>query len=63
MRADVVSLNGRVDDVSAQVRKTDAALKGTIFAEAGDDRMASVKKGSRTSAPPLLDTAFHRASA
>jgi len=43
-------------------RKTDAALNGTVFNDAGEDRVATTKSDA-TGSIPLLDTAYSRRSA
>lgn len=58
---DVEALNGRVDTVSTQVTKTEAALNGTVYNEAGGDAPEPTKTlKTETGAPPLLDTAYTR---
>lgn len=57
----ITDLNDRVEAVAVQARKTDAALNGTVFAEAGEDRRAPARKSEVVdAAPPLLDTAYSR---
>lgn len=61
VKQEVSTLNGRVDEVATMARKTDAALNGTVFNEAGGDAPSRVEKSE--GAPPLLDTAFSRSAA
>ena len=49
--------------VAEQAKKTDAALKGTVFAEVGNDPDKVRKAESTGGAPPLLDTAYSRRDA
>jgi hypothetical protein len=59
----VEALNARVENVATMAQKTDAALKGTVFADAGGDSTFQMQKSERSSAPPLLDTAYSRRTA
>jgi hypothetical protein len=56
----VAKIDQRVDGVAAMAKKTDAALNGTVFGDAADDSPARTQKSDRSSAPPLLDTAYSR---
>ena len=59
----VQELTTRVDQVATLAKKTDAALNGTVFNEAGGDRTGRIAKIGFPSTPPLLDTAYNRRSA
>jgi hypothetical protein len=59
----VQELTTRVDQVATLAKKTDAALNGTVFNEAGGDRPGRITKTGIPSTPPLLDTAYNRRSA
>ncbi|MEY9560464.1 hypothetical protein [Sinorhizobium fredii] len=66
MKAEVGSLSDRVDSVASLAQKTDAALNGTVFNEAGGDGRTKVGKADEKdygSGIPLLDTAFNRRDA
>jgi len=59
----VSELNTRVDQVATMAKKTDAALNGTVFNDAGGDQPARTVKSGADGAPPLLDTAYSRRGA
>jgi hypothetical protein len=59
----VGELNTRVDQVATMARKTDAALNGTVFNEAPEDRTRTSKSEVSSDDIPLLDTALSRRSA
>ena len=63
VREQVQELTTRVDQVATLAKKTDAALNGTVFNEAGGDRPGRITKTGIPSTPPLLDTAYNRRSA
>jgi len=58
VKKEVGTLSERVDQMDIRIQKTDEALNGTVFNEAGGD-VARVAK-SEPSLPPLLDTAYER---
>jgi hypothetical protein len=60
VREQVQELTTRVDQVATLAKKTDAALNGTVFNEAGGDRPGRITKTGIPSTPPLLDTAYNR---
>lgn len=62
LKGDITGLTNRVDQVATLARKTDAALNGTVFNEAGGDP-AKINKAEAAEAIPLLDTAYSRRSA
>jgi hypothetical protein len=59
VRSEVGAISERVDQVDARVQKTDAALNGTVFNEAGGDNVTPIQKAD-AGAPPLLDTGYAR---
>lgn len=59
LKKDLADVSTRVDEVAVRAQKTEEALNGTVFAEAGGDNPARVTKSAGSdSAPPLLDTAY-----
>ena len=62
VKSDLAALTTRVETVAEQATKTDAALSGTVFADAGEDKRGRVAK-SADRVPPLLDTAYTRIEA
>lgn len=62
VKSDLAALTTRVETVAEQATKTDAALSGTVFADAGEDKRGRVAK-SADRVPPLLDTAYNRIEA
>jgi len=58
----LAAVTSRVEAVAVMAQKTDAALNGTVFSEAGEDA-EFVRKNERSNAPPLMDTAYNRRSA
>lgn len=60
----VEGLTERVDGMDEMVQKADAALNGTVFADAGDDQPTRTSKSDdRSGGIPLIDTAFNRKNA
>jgi hypothetical protein len=53
----------RIEEVNQRVQKTDEALNGVVFADAGGDRIkpGQLAKSAGPAIPPLLDTAYMRA--
>lgn len=60
VRKSVSEISGRVEEVSTFARKTDAALKGTVFNDESGDRDAKLKKSEAQTVVPLIDTAYSR---
>ncbi|QIG76978.1 hypothetical protein EVC30_150 [Rhizobium phage RHph_Y1_11] len=61
LKNDLTSVTAKVEEVSANVQKTDKVLKGTVIASSTPDRTASTTKKSESEvAPPPLDTAYGR---
>jgi hypothetical protein len=60
VKASQASLNDRVENVAVMAKKTDAALNGTVFNEAGEDGRAPARKAEQARELPLLDTAYNR---
>ena len=63
VKKDVAAINDRVDQVTTIAKKTDAALHGTVFNEAGGDVVRQTRKSDEGYAPPLLDTGYSRRTA
>lgn len=61
VRKSVSAISDRVEEVSTFAKKTDAALKGTVFNEDGGDAAdAKLKKSEGSTVIPLIDTAYSR---
>lgn len=64
LKKELAEVNGKVEKVAEQARKTDAALNGTVFAEPDGDKPKRVEKNDNSSSGviPLLDTAYDRSA-
>ncbi|CAA2141486.1 hypothetical protein [Hyphomicrobium sp. ghe19] len=60
MKKSVTEISDRVETVSVLAKKTDAALNGTVFNDAGGDTVRTQKSETHV---PLLDTAYSRRTA
>jgi hypothetical protein len=64
VKKDVAAMNSRVDEVATMAKKTDAALHGTVFGEAGEDVVRQTRKAdSDDKHIPLIDTGYSRRGA
>ena len=64
VKKDFASMSLRVEEVAKMAKKTDAALHGTVFNEAGGDVVRQTRKSDNgDNAPPLLDTGYSRRGA
>ena len=64
VKKDFASMTSRVEEVATMAKKTDAALHGTVFNEAGGDVVRQTRKSDDDDrAPPLLDTGYSRRGA
>jgi len=64
VKKDFAAVSSRVEEVATMAKKTDAALNGTVFNEAGGDVVRQTRKSDNGDyAPPLLDTGYSRRGA